>query len=111
MKNWFFAFKCNLHRCTEEFGKEPGVYSGGQMVAALRALGLHRVVDTNTAADLCICEEGTELLQRLLEAEEQKKKQTENAVGGEPSAEDPGALLPMFTSCCPGWGCTGCSTA
>ena len=99
MKNWFFAFKCNLYRCTEEFGREPGAYSGGQMVAALRALGLHRVVDTNTAADLCICEEGTELLQRLLEAEEKK----DGREGGEP------ALLPMFTSCCPGRGCTGCS--
>ena len=44
------------------------------------------VVDTNTAADLCICEEGTELLQRLLDADG--------------SEAEP---LPMFTSCCPGW--------
>lgn len=63
------------------------------MVAALRALGFDKVVDTNTAADLCICEEGTELLQRLLEAEEAE----ENHLG---EISEP---LPMFTSCCPGW--------
>ena len=54
---------------SEEFGRPPGAFSPGQLVAALRALGVHKVLDTNTAADLC-CEEGTELLQRLYDAEE-----------------------------------------
>jgi len=46
---------------------------------------------------LCICEEGTELLQRVMEAAEES--------GGDDTKEllhkkEP---LPMFTSCCPGW--------
>ena len=82
---------------SEEFGEPPGAFSGGQLVAALRALGVDKVVDTNTAADLCVCEEGTELLQRLLEAEEDSEE------GEEVTESSEKAVLPMFTSCCPGW--------
>ena len=104
---------------SEEFGRPPGAFSPGQLVAALRALGVHKVLDTNTAADLCICEEGTELLQRLYDADEAdqaaraRRDETDadaDADAGDPasasasaSASAPTAPLPMFTSCCPGW--------
>jgi NADH-quinone oxidoreductase subunit G len=65
----------------EEFGLAPGVVTTGQMVAALKKLGFHKVYDTSFTADLTILEEGTELLNRLKE----------------------GKNLPQFTSCCPGW--------
>ncbi len=65
----------------EEFGLPPGSLVTGQMIAALRRLGFDRVFDTNFTADLTIMEEGHELLRRLRE----------------------GGVLPMFTSCCPGW--------
>jgi len=55
----------------------------GRMVAAVRALGVDYVFDTNFAADLTIMEEGSELLQRLSEKDKHQ--------------------WPMFTSCCPGW--------
>jgi len=53
----------------------------GQMVAGLRRLGFTKVFDTNFAADLTIVEEGNELLHRL----------------------QGGGILPMITSCSPGW--------
>jgi len=65
----------------EEFGMEPGTVSTGKMVAALRRLGFDYVFDTNFGADLTIMEEAHELLHRLTK----------------------GGVLPMFTSCCPGW--------
>lgn len=65
----------------EEFGMPIGTSVTGKMVAALRRLGFHRVYDTNFAADLTIMEEGTELLDRLQN----------------------GGVLPMITSCSPGW--------
>ncbi len=65
----------------EEFGMDPGSLVTGQMIAALRRLGFDQVFDTNFAADLTIMEEGHELLQRV--------KQN--------------GVLPMMTSCCPGW--------
>lgn len=67
----------------EEFGLPPSGLNVGQLVAALRQLGFDLVLDVNTAADLTICEEGTELLQRL-----QSGKSYD---------------MPLFTSCCPGW--------
>ncbi|MGB8451874.1 MAG: NADH-dependent [FeFe] hydrogenase, group A6 [Anaerocolumna sp.] len=70
----------------EEFGCEPGTQVTGKMAAALHALGFDDVFDTNFAADLTIMEEGTELLDRL------KGK-----------LEGIGAVLPMITSCSPGW--------
>jgi len=60
----------------------------GQMVAALRALGFDRVLDTDFTADLTIVEEGNELLSRL------KRRLVDG---------DEGAVLPMITSCSPGW--------
>ena len=65
----------------EEFGMPIGTPVTGKMVAALRRLGFHKVYDTNFAADLTIMEEGTELLDRIQN----------------------GGVLPMITSCSPGW--------
>lgn len=65
----------------EEFGMPIGTPVTGKMVAALRRLGFHKVYDTNFAADLTIMEEGTELLDRIKN----------------------GGVLPMITSCSPGW--------
>ncbi len=65
----------------EEFGMSPGKISTGKMVNAIRKLGADRVFDTNFTADLTIIEEGHELLHRLQN----------------------GGVLPMITSCSPGW--------
>ena len=65
----------------EEFGYEIGTAVTGKMVAALKRLGFKKVFDTDFAADVTIMEEGTELLHRV----------TNNGV------------LPMITSCSPGW--------
>lgn len=70
----------------EEFGLEPGSRVTGKMAAALRRLGFDDVFDTNFTADLTILEEGTELLSRV-----------KKALTGEE------AVLPMITSCSPGW--------
>jgi NADP-reducing hydrogenase subunit HndD len=48
----------------EEFGMPIGSRVTSNMVAALRRLGFKKVFDTDTAADLTIMEEGTELLNR-----------------------------------------------
>jgi len=65
----------------EEFGMPPGSLVTGKMIAALRRLGFDKVFDTNFAADLTIIEEGNELLKRV----------------------KTGGVLPMITSCSPGW--------
>ena len=65
----------------EEFGYKVGTPTTGKMIAALRRLGFEKIYDVNFGADLTIMEEGTELLHRL----------TNNGV------------LPMITSCSPGW--------
>ena len=65
----------------EEFGFAPGSNVEGRIVAALKAIGADIVTDTDFGADVVIMEEGTELLGRI-----QNK-----------------GVLPMFTSCCPGW--------
>ena len=52
-----------------------------RMVAAVKALGFDYVFDTDFAADLTIMEEGSEFLDRLQN----------------------GGVLPLMTSCCPGW--------
>lgn len=70
----------------EEFGMPTGTRCTGKIAAALHALGFDHVFDTDFAADLTILEEGTELLQRLKAA----------LTGGR-------AVLPMLTSCSPGW--------
>ena len=65
----------------EEFGLPIGTRCTGKMVAALSKLGFAKVFDTDTAADLTIMEEGTELLNRIQN----------------------GGKLPVITSCSPGW--------
>ncbi len=65
----------------EEFGMKIGTPVTGKMVAALRRLGFNKVYDTNFGADLTIMEEATELLGRVKN----------------------GGVLPMITSCSPGW--------
>ena len=65
----------------ESFGMTVGTPVTGKMVAALRRLGFKKVFDTDFAADLTIMEEGTELLNRIKN----------------------GGVLPMITSCSPGW--------
>lgn len=70
----------------EEFGNPAGTRATGKLAASLRALGFDDVFDTNWAADLTIIEEGTEFLGRVKKA----------LTGGE-------AVLPMITSCSPGW--------
>ena len=65
----------------EEFGMPIGTGVTGKMAAALRRLGFDKVFDTDFGADLTIMEEGTELIDRIQN----------------------GGVLPMITSCSPGW--------
>ncbi len=65
----------------EAMGMEAGAISTGKMVTGLRKLGFDKVFDTNLAADLTIMEEGSELVHRI----------------------KTGGVLPMMTSCSPGW--------
>lgn len=65
----------------EEFGLPAGTRVTGKMVAALRQMGFDRVFDTDFTADLTIVEEAHELKRRVTE----------------------GGVLPMITSCSPGW--------
>lgn len=65
----------------EEFGYPVGTNVEGKMFAALHSLGVDEMIDTNFAADLTIVEEGSEFLDRV---------------------QNDG-VLPMFTSCSPGW--------
>lgn len=65
----------------EEFGMPIGTLATGKMVAGLKRLGFDKVFDTDTGADLTIMEEGTELIDRIQN----------------------GGVLPMITSCSPGW--------
>lgn len=65
----------------EEFGMDIGTNVEGKMVTSLKILGFNKVFDTNTGADLTIMEEGNEFIERLQN----------------------GGVLPMITSCSPGW--------
>lgn len=65
----------------EEFGLKPGFDAIGIMTAALRRLGFNRVFDTSFSADLTIMEEAAELAERIKS----------------------NGVLPMMTSCSPGW--------
>ena len=65
----------------EEFGMPIGTRCTGKMVSVIRRLGADKVFDVDFAADLTIMEEGTELLNRIKN----------------------GGVLPMITSCSPGW--------
>jgi iron-only hydrogenase group A len=65
----------------EAMGMDPGSLVTGQMVAGLRRLGFSKVFDTQFTADLTILEEGHELIKRITSK----------------------GVLPMITSCSPGW--------
>ncbi|MBR6386426.1 MAG: [Ruminococcus sp.] len=65
----------------EAFGLPIGTDVEGKMVAALRRLGFDKVFDTDFAADLTIMEEANEFIERVQN----------------------GGVLPMITSCSPGW--------
>lgn len=73
----------------ELFGYEPGTLVTGKMATALHELGFKYVFDTNFGADLTIMEEGSEFLERLKNKFKPKGKKN--------------AVLPMITSCSPGW--------
>lgn len=66
----------------EAFGLPFGSFVQGKMVALLKKLGFKYVLDTNFGADLTICEEATELINRITKKDKP---------------------LPQFTSCCPAW--------
>ncbi|MBQ3264641.1 MAG: iron hydrogenase small subunit [Ruminococcus sp.] len=72
------SIRATLGEC---FGMPIGSLVTGKMVSALRMLGFDKVFDTNFGADLTIMEEGTEFIQRVKN----------------------GGVLPMITSCSPGW--------
>ena len=65
----------------EEFGLKPGEDVDGKMVAALRQIGFKRVFDTSFTADLTIMEEASEFVERV----------------------KTGGVLPLMSSCSPGW--------
>ncbi len=65
----------------EELGMEPGVDINGILNAALRKVGFDHIFDSSFSADLTIMEESAELIHRIQN----------------------GGVLPMITSCCPGW--------
>jgi len=65
----------------EAMGMSAGTISTGKMVTALKKMGFNQVFDTDFAADLTIMEEASEFVYRV----------TNNGV------------LPMMTSCSPGW--------
>ncbi len=72
------AVRAGLAEC---FGNPIGTNAEGKMAAALRRLGFDKVFDTDFAADLTIMEEANELVERIQN----------------------GGVLPMITSCSPGW--------
>ena len=65
----------------EEFGYPIGTDVEGKMAAALRRMGFDKVFDTDFSADLTIMEEAHEFLNRVQN----------------------GGVLPLITSCSPGW--------
>lgn len=72
------SIRVTLGEC---FGMHIGTNVQGKMVAALRRLGFDKVFDTDFGADLTIVEEANEFLGRVQN----------------------GGVLPMITSCSPGW--------
>ncbi|MDD2429571.1 MAG: NADH-dependent [FeFe] hydrogenase, group A6 [Eubacteriales bacterium] len=70
----------------EEFGIPPGEALTGIMATALKEMMFDDVFDTNFGADLTVMEEGTEFIRRA----------KDHLQGGK-------AVLPMITSCSPGW--------
>ena len=72
------SIRATLGEC---FGMPVGTLVTGKMATALHLLGFDKVFDTNFGADLTIMEEGTEFIDRVKN----------------------GGVLPMITSCSPGW--------
>lgn len=72
------SIRVTLGEC---FGMHIGTNVQGKMVAALRRIGFDKVFDTDFGADLTIVEEANEFLGRVQN----------------------GGVLPMITSCSPGW--------
>lgn len=72
------SVRATLGEC---FGMPIGTNVEGKMVAALRRLGFDKVFDTDFGADLTIVEEANEFVNRVKN----------------------GGVLPMITSCSPGW--------
>ena len=72
------SVRAQLGEC---FGMPIGTNVQGKLVSALRRFGFDKVFDVDTAADLTIIEEGTELINRIKN----------------------GGKLPLITSCSPGW--------
>ena len=72
------SVRATLGEC---FDMPIGTNVEGKMVAGLRRLGFDKVFDTDFAADLTIVEEANELVDRIKN----------------------GGVLPMITSCSPGW--------
>ncbi len=71
----------------EEFGYHIGEFNAEKKAySALKALGVDDITDVNFAADVTIMEEGTEFIGRL-----------NKYLNGDET------VLPMFTSCSPGW--------
>ena len=66
----------------EAFGFPIGANLTGKIYAALRRMGFKAVFDTNFGADLTIMEEATEFKARFIEGK---------------------GVLPLITTCCPGW--------
>ena len=72
------SIRATLGEC---FGMPIGTNVEGKMAAALRRLGFAKVFDTDFGADMTIVEEATEFVDRVKN----------------------GGVLPMITSCSPGW--------
>ncbi|MBO4733320.1 MAG: (2Fe-2S)-binding protein, partial [Clostridia bacterium] len=72
------SVRAQLGEC---FGMPIGTNVEGKMVASLRRMGFDKVFDTDFSADLTIVEEANELVERIKN----------------------GGVLPMITSCSPGW--------
>lgn len=72
------SIRATLGEC---FGMPIGTDVEGKMVTALRMLGFDKVFDTDFGADLTIMEEANEFIDRVQN----------------------GGVLPMITSCSPGW--------
>ncbi len=88
----------------EEFGLAPGTLVTGKMASALRQLGFQVVFDTNFSADLTILEEGYELLARLAaQAKKQGQIDDQQLATLNLAHHLPDPVLPMITSCSPGW--------
>ena len=66
----------------EALSVPAGTISTGKIVTALKMLGFDYIFDITYAADMTVVEEATEFVKRF---------------------NDPEAVLPMFTSCCPAW--------